>query len=182
MIALLELTLPGLPTIYNGDEIGMEDGKILPHQVRDPSATEEMGGRDPQRTPMQWDATKNAGFTTGEPWLPVAESSTKNNVAQQMDDDESFLSLYQMLLHLRHIDPVLVSGSFDLIDVVNDMLVYQRSGDDRTYLVVLNFANESRSVQVPKGDVLFLTNRGDVEEYDEHGVAGRQNQNKSNSL
>ena len=86
-----------------------------------------------------------------------------------MDDDESFLSLYQMLLHLRHIDPVLVSGSFDLIDVVNDMLVYQRSGDDRTYLVVLNFANESRSVQVPKGDVLFLTNRGDVEEYDEHG-------------
>ncbi len=169
MIALLELTLPGLPTIYNGDEIGMEDGKILPHQVRDPSATEEMGGRDPQRTPMQWDATKNAGFTTGEPWLPVAESSTKNNVAQQMDDDESFLSLYQMLLHLRHIDPVLVSGSFDLIDVVNDMLVYQRSGDDRTYLVVLNFANESRSVQVPKGDVLFLTNRGDVEEYDEHG-------------
>ena len=40
-------------------EIGMEDGKILPHQVRDPSATEEMGGRDPQRTPMQWDATKN---------------------------------------------------------------------------------------------------------------------------
>lgn len=169
MIALMELTLPGLPTIYNGDEIGMEDGVTLPHQVRDPSATHEMGGRDPQRTPMQWDATKNAGFTTGEPWLPVAPSYVQNNVAQQVDDDESYLSLYQMLLHLRRIDPVLVSGSFDLVDVVNDMLVYQRSGDDRSYLVVLNFSHQSRTANVPVGDLLFMTNSGDVVDYTDAG-------------
>lgn len=170
MIALLELTLPGLPTIYNGDEIGMEDGVVLPHQVRDPSATDAMGGRDPQRTPMQWDSGTNAGFSTGEPWLPVAPTYQQCNVAQQIDDDESFLSLYSMLLHLRHIDPVLISGSFELIDVVNDMLVYQRSGDDRSYLVVLNFADRSRTATVPLGDVLFLTNKGDVIDYSDDGA------------
>lgn len=147
----------------------MENGTILPHQVRDPSATVEMGGRDPQRTPMQWDSSKNAGFTAGEPWLPVAASYPDCNVAQQIDDDESFLSLYSMLLHLRHIDPVLISGSFDLVDVENDMLVYQRSGDDRSYLVVLNFAYESRTAKVPVGDVLFMTNKGDVEQYADNG-------------
>lgn len=74
-----------------------------------------------------------------------------------------------MLLHLRRIDPVLVRGSFDMVDVSNDMLVYQRSGDDSSYLVVLNFASQPRSAVVPKGDLLVLTNIGDVLEYNSNG-------------
>lgn len=169
LIALMELTLPGLPTIYNGDEIGMVDGEILPHQVQDPSATVEMGGRDPQRTPMQWDDSPNAGFTTGQPWLPVASSYRERNVKQQIDDDDSFFTLYTTLLHLRRVDKVLVDGSFELIDIVNNMLVYQRSGDDRLYLIVLNFSDETSEATVPYGDILFLTNKNDVEEYNEDG-------------
>lgn len=169
LVALMELTLPGLPTIYNGDEIGMVDGEILPHQVQDPSSTEEMGGRDPQRTPMQWDDSPNAGFTTGEPWLPVASSYRERNVKQQIYDDDSFLTLYTTLLHLRRVDKVLVYGNFELIDIVNDMLVYQRSGDDRCYLVVLNFSNSTSDAKVPYGDILFMTNKHDVEEYNEDG-------------
>lgn len=170
MIALMQLTLPGLPTIYNGDEIGMENGEILPSQVRDPSAGQNaMGGRDPQRTPMQWSAAKNAGFTDGDPWLPIAASYKLYNVEKEKHDPESFLSLYSMLLYLRRIDKVLVSGSFEVIDIVDDMLVYKRAGDDRTYFVVMNFSHDSRSVKIPYGDVLFLTNSGDIERYTDDG-------------
>ena len=169
LIALMELTLPGLPTIYNGDEIGMVDGEVLPHQIQDPSTSDEMGGRDPQRTPMQWDAGSGAGFTTGSPWLPVASSYTERNVEQQIHDDDSFLTLYATLLYLRRVDTVLIDGSFDLVDIVNNMLVYQRSGDDRTYLIVLNFSDAESDALVPYGDILFMTNKQDVIEYREDG-------------
>ncbi len=170
MIALMQLTLPGLPTIYNGDEIGMQNGVILPEQVRDPSAGENgMGGRDPQRTPMQWSHGPYAGFTTGEPWLPIESSYPQYNVADEIDDDESFLSLYMTLLHLRTIDKTLISGGFEVVDIVDDMLVYKRSGDDNNYLVIMNFSEEARSAKVPLGDVLFMTNKDDILEYDEQG-------------
>lgn len=171
MIALLELTLPGLPTIYNGDEIGMVNGDISPDQVRDPApGASELGGRDPQRTPMQWSDERNAGFTTNAtPWLPIASSYYRYNVAHEIQDQESFLSLYSILLHLRHIDPVLVHGSFEVVDIVDDMLVYKRSGNDSTYLAVFNFSDHSSSATIPVGDILFMTNRDDVEKYTDDG-------------
>lgn len=171
MIALLELTLPGLPTIYNGDEIGMINGDISPDQVRDPApGASELGGRDPQRTPMQWSDERNAGFTkSATPWLPIASSYYRYNVAHEIEDQESFLSLYSILLHLRHIDPVLVHGSFEVVDIVDDMLVYKRSGNDSTYLAVFNFSDHSSSATIPVGDILFMTNRDDVEKYTDDG-------------
>lgn len=170
MIALMQLTLPGLPTIYNGDEIGMEDGQIEPHEVRDPSAGQNaMGSRDPQRTPMQWSSEDNAGFTQGEPWLPIAKTFRSYNVKSELTDPESYLSLYSMLLHLRRVDRVLIDGQFDIIDIVDDMLVYRRSGDDKNYFVVMNFSSDSRSAKIPYGDVLFLTNKDDIERYTDEG-------------
>src|SRR4028118_2310319 len=73
--AMLLLTLRGTPTLYYGDELGMEDVPIPPELEQDPWGKRVPGmglGRDPERTPMQWDASPAAGFTTGEPWLPVA--------------------------------------------------------------------------------------------------------------
>src|SRR5918994_1015648 len=72
--AMLLLTLRGTPTLYQGDELGIGKVDIPPHQVRDPKELREPGiglGRDPSRTPMAWDGSLNAGFTTGEPWLPL---------------------------------------------------------------------------------------------------------------
>jgi alpha-glucosidase len=99
--AMLLLTLRGTPTIYYGDEIGMPQAVIPPDRVRDPLEKLLPGtgmGRDGSRTPMQWDDTKNAGFSEVEPWLPLAESFPGANVAEQRGDRKSIYQLYQRLI------------------------------------------------------------------------------------
>ena len=87
LAALLLMTLRGTLYIYYGDELGMEDVEIPTAKVQDPWETREPGrGRDPNRTPMQWDATPHAGFTTGTPWLPVGSHAKERNVEAQMKD------------------------------------------------------------------------------------------------
>src|SRR5258706_7704584 len=73
--AMMLLTLRGTPFIYYGEEIGMTDAPTPPERIVD------VDGRDPARTPMQWDATANAGFTTARPWLPIAPAAQRVNVA-----------------------------------------------------------------------------------------------------
>ena len=101
--AMLLLTLRGTPTMYYGDEIGMHDVQIPPEPVQDPSSAHVPGlglGRDPERTPMQWDAGPNAGFTTGRTgcrWPTI----TTRNVAAEHADPRSMLALYRRLIALR---------------------------------------------------------------------------------
>ena len=79
---MLLLTLRGTPTFYYGDEIGLENGIIPPEKIQDPQGI-NLGAertRDVARTPMQWDASPNAGFSTAEPWLPVTADYTTRNV------------------------------------------------------------------------------------------------------
>src|SRR5438067_4833032 len=86
--AMMLLTLRGTPTIYQGEEIGMADVPIPPERVRDPWELNVPGlglGRDPERTPMQWDASPHAGFSSSEPWLPVASEYQVTNVATQSE-------------------------------------------------------------------------------------------------
>lgn len=148
LVALLQLLLPGMPTVYYGDEIGMVNGQILPHQVRDPSARDNpMGGRDPQRTPMQWSGASNAGFTAGAPWLPVAKSYWRNNVQRQRGQEDSFLSLYRHLLALRRTLP----DAFSVVSSDDDILVLQRGDSTEKYHVVLNFGSRTYSYSLPEG-------------------------------
>src|SRR6185369_12806490 len=98
LAAMLLLTLRGTPTIYQGEEIGMEDVPIPSQAVCDPWEKNVPGlglGRDPERTPMQWDASENAGFTTGEPWLPLSSDHHVLNVQRQRAEPSSMLSLYR---------------------------------------------------------------------------------------
>lgn len=174
LIAMLQLTMPGMPTIYYGDEIGMEDGVILPEQIRDPSARDnEMGGRDPERTPMQWDDTRNAGFSEADTtWLPVAESYMTYNVAQERQNKDSFFSLYKELLALRSNDDAMIIGDFHEVksDKKSNVLAYERTGSSCTYKVILNFADAPRKVFVSyKGDVLVSTRPGHSPAINEHG-------------
>lgn len=155
LMAMFLLTQPGLPTMYYGDEIGMEDGTILPHQVQDPSGKNNtMGGRDAERTPMQWSSAKHAGFTTHIPWLPISRNARRRNVASELRDDDSFLRLYQQLLQLRSQDATLRQGNISVIaDHTGDVLAYDIAGASH-YRVLLNFAAVKQTV--------FATHQGEV--------------------
>lgn len=150
LMAMFLLTQPGLPTMYYGDEIGMSDGTILPHQVQDPSGKNNpMGGRDPERTPMQWSDDKRAGFTTHVPWLPVAKSAHSYNVDREQSDPDSFLSLYRALLRLRKADDALLEGSFHEIHRGDkEVLAYERKSPQAHYVVQLNFSSKKETVFV----------------------------------
>jgi len=143
--AMLLLTLRGTPTLYYGDEIGMHDAEIPPEKVQDPFEKNVPGrglGRDPQRTPMQWSAAKNAGFTEGEPWLPIAKDYAQINVETERDDPFSILSLYTQLIKVRRGEPALEVGELEPIDTDGDLLTYVRREGESAFLVALNFGSE----------------------------------------
>ncbi len=139
--AMMLLTLRGTPTLYMGDEIGMHNVPIPPHRVQDPCEINTPGlglGRDPQRTPMQWDDRPNAGFTTGAPWLPLSEDYENVSVQMQRDDEHSMLTLYRRLLELRRSQPALNVGSYGHVPTEGDLLAYLRRDGDQQFLIVLN--------------------------------------------
>jgi alpha-glucosidase len=148
---MLLLTLRGTPTLYYGDEIGMHDVGIPPERVQDPVERNVPGlglGRDPQRTPMQWSAEPQAGFSTGEPWLPLAPDYREVNVAVQRDASDSMLRLYRALIALRRSEPALEVGRFELVQTEGDLLAYVRRGrrEEREFLVALNLVADPRSL------------------------------------
>jgi alpha-glucosidase len=170
--AMLLLTLRGTPTLYYGDEIGMENVPIPPERERDPFGMNMPGtgqGRDPERTPMQWDASPNAGFTAEgvEPWLPLAADWRESNVEAQRRDPRSMLGLVEALLRLRRAEPALSLGSYRTLSVEGDVLVYARAGrDGRAFVVALNLTPEPRTVafadgELPSGGRVVLSTRMD---------------------
>ena len=141
--AMLLLTLRGTPTIYYGDELGMRDVPIPPELVQDPHERNVPGlglGHDPERTPMQWDAGPNAGFTAGTPWLPLADDYPTVNVAAERDALRSMLTLYRSLIALRRDAPALAVGGYRAA-AGGDLLAYLREGGGRRFLVVLNLGD-----------------------------------------
>jgi alpha-glucosidase len=140
--AMLLLTLRGTPTLYYGDELGMHNVPIPPDRVQDPFEKNVPGigvGRDPSRTPMQWSPAENAGFTSGEPWLPNAEDFGSVNVELEAMAPKSMLALYHELIHLRRREPSLSIGAFAALPAQGDLLAYRRQFNDaRRFLIVLN--------------------------------------------
>jgi alpha-glucosidase len=140
--AMMVLTLRGTPFLYYGEELGMLDGEIPPERVVD------VDGRDPERTPMQWDASPGAGFSVpgggsapAEPWLPVAASADRVNVAAERDDPASMLSLYRRLIWYRKGSAALRWGGYrSLPDVPDSLYAFLRESPEERLLVVLNFA------------------------------------------
>ena len=162
--AMLLLTLRGTPTLYYGDEIGMHQVAIAPDQVRDPFEKNVPGigvGRDGCRTPMQWDASRNAGFSTAQPWLPVAEDFQSTNVANLDADASSILNLYKALIALRKKCPPLVSGAYVPVAADGDLLLYRRQSENGAITVALNLGAEPVSLKSDAaglaGEILLST-------------------------
>jgi alpha-glucosidase len=167
LAAMLLLTLRGTPTLYYGDEIGMRDVEIPPEMVRDPQGIKSPGyGRDPVRTPMQWDAGPNAGFCPPdvEPWLPVAGDYATTNVETQRDNPDSMLSFVRRLLWLRNELPALTLGAYRPLEIGSDSVVaYLREHDESRVLVALNFGAESLAFPLGAtgGELLLCSTRPD---------------------
>ena len=102
-------------------------------------------GRDPERTPMQWDGSANAGFTDGEPWLPLSADRATVNVAAQRADPTSMFSLYRALIALRRREPALSIGVHVKAEAIGDVLTYRRFHDGRWITVALNFSDAPRA-------------------------------------
>jgi oligo-1,6-glucosidase len=151
----------GTPYIYQGEELGMtnmsfasiDDFRDLESlnyyrealSGSDGSRAAELlagiavGGRDNARTPVQWDATPNAGFTTGEPWIPVNPNHTWLNAAAQTSDPGSVFAWYRRLVRLRHEEHVLIDGDFSLLFPEDpQVFAYTRTNDDTSLLVLAN--------------------------------------------
>jgi alpha-glucosidase len=153
--AMLLLTLRGTPTMYYGDEIGMTNVAVAPDAIRDPWARNEPGrgfGRDPQRTPMQWNGAAGAGFTEGDPWLPLGEDHGACNVETLKADKRSILCLYRRLIELRSDSRALSVGDFTLMDSAEDILLYRRSCGEDHLTVALNFAPTEKTLELPPAD------------------------------
>ncbi len=150
-MAAMYLTLRGTPIMYYGEEIGMQNNDPKRREdVKDPIG--KLGwpkekGRDGERTPMQWNETPRAGFTSGIPWNPIPETYRSYNVADELKDPNSILNWYKKLLTLRHADAALLEGGYIALNE-NDpnVLSYLRKSNDDAVIVVINMSAAPQKV------------------------------------
>jgi alpha-glucosidase len=153
LMASLYLTLRGTAVMYYGEEIGMENNDPKrPEEVKDSMG--KLGwpkekGRDGERTPMQWNAETNAGFSAATPWLPVDDRYQSYNVASEKQDANSILNYYHQLLAMRHTNKALLEGKYIALNEDDaSVLSYMRSYKGQNVLVVLNMSGVDRTVNL----------------------------------
>jgi len=143
---VLLLTLRGTPMLYYGDELGMTDVPVPPERVRDPWERNVPGlGRDPARTPMPWEPGPTGGFCPPgvEPWLPMGPTGRGCDVATQMSDPTSMLSLTREVIRLRRLHPALALGSYRALDgTPPQVFAYLRELDGERLVVAINLSEE----------------------------------------
>ena len=153
--AMILLTLRGTPFLYYGEELGMRNGRIPREAIQDPMGKRYWPvyrGRDMARTPMQWDHTASAGFSSAAPWLPLNPDHDRVNVAAQAADPRSVLSFYRELVWLRKNTRALQSGSLQWTEgLPESCLGFQRSLGTDTFQVLVNFSKAPVRFPAPCG-------------------------------
>ena len=170
MLAILLHGMQGTPYIYQGEELGMtnvqydiEDYKdceiinMYHERLEKGYSKDEImksiyaKGRDNARTPMQWDDSANAGFTTGTPWIKVNDNYDKINAKSQVNDPDSIFSCYKKLVQLRKDYPVFVDGKFTLLlEDDENIFAYSRKNEEKTMIVVCNFFDKEIPMPLAK--------------------------------
>ena len=168
MFAILLHMLKGTPYIYQGEEIGMTNKPIKDfsdisdiesrnmylqridegYKKEDIIKSINTKGRDNARTPIQWDETEHAGFTTGTPWLGVNPNYKSINVKDALADKNSLFYTYKKLIQLRKDNPIMIWGDFKLLDTPDEIFAFEREYQDETWLIVNNFSNNKHKLQL----------------------------------
>ena len=161
LFATLLLCLRGSVCLYQGEELGLTEADVPFEALRDPYGIEfwpEFKGRDGCRTPMVWDqTTPNAGFSTGTPWLPVAQAHLTHAVTGQEDDPNALLHHYRRMIALRHAHPALRSGDQTEMHARGDVLTFVRTRGDQTLFCAFNMGPEPAQITIPPGDWQAVT-------------------------
>ena len=182
-LGMMYFFMQGTPFIYQGQEIGMTNVQFeeltdyddiqsvnrARQMMEEGTPREEAmnyiyaSSRDNVRTPMQWNAQPEAGFTTGTPWLGVNPNYADINVAESLKDPNSIYHFYKEMIALRRDNEALIYGSYELVlPLHKEVYAYKRQGNSETYLVVVNVFNDSAEVDLTPFDLkeLVLTNYG----------------------
>ena len=187
MLATMYFMLRGLPFIYQGQEIGMENMCLMPlEQIDDISAIDQyqvaidagfspeeslkvvsLYNRDNARSPMQWNTEENAGFTSGKPWLMLNPNYKEINVAAQIHDEDSVFSYYKKLIALRknpeYAETVGYGEVVPYLEDTHNLMAYYRKGD-KDLLVIGNFQREEQAIVLPSAcKKVLLNNYPDVQ-------------------
>lgn len=183
MLVTIMMTLKGTPYIYEGEEIGMTnypfkdlseyrdietfnmlekesvkrgipENKVMTHLL--------YGSRDHARTPMQWDSTDYAGFSSVYPWINVNPNYKDINVENELNDEDSILNYYKKAIKLRHDNKVLVYGDFKQVKTNKNYFVYERTLNDDKYLVIINLTNKTLKYPINSDGDIILHNYKDI--------------------
>ncbi len=150
----LLLTLRGTPFMYYGEEIGLRDIHLRRNEILDPPGKKYWPiykGRDGCRSPMQWNDSDFAGFSTHKPWLPVHPDYLQRNVSSQQADPGSLFNFTKKMLALRKEIPALCRGEFVPLVTPPEVLAYLRCSEQQFVLVAMNFSGRKVSFSVPDG-------------------------------
>lgn len=180
LLAMLQLTVRDVPCMYYGEEIGMTDHKLpfgsafdpIPHKFKFiPRFVFDLLGmtinRDEVRTPMQWDGTKNAGFSSAEKtWLPVHKNFKEINVEKEGNEEYSLLNSIRALLKIRAGEKALQEGALEILnDLPKGILGYARTYSDQKLIVLLNFNEQTKIVHMEFSECVFkLSERDEAKE------------------
>lgn len=174
LFAILLHFMKGTPFVYQGEEIGMtnivvsdidqvddiESRNMYFDRINKGYSKEQLlhainvKGRDNARTPMQWNGSVHAGFSSGQPWLCVNDNYETINVENQLHDPASILSTYRQLIHYRKNNELIVFGEYELLDTEEDVFSYLRYNDTEAILVVTNLSEKAHRFVYPKNLVL----------------------------
>ena len=177
----MNLSLKGMPFIYEGEEIGMTNGDfrglrdikdieshninqamkrlLLVHSIRRKIILRTT--RDNARTPLQWDDSEYAGFTTGHPWLKINANKSFINVKSEQEDEDSILNFYKKMIQLRKSSTALTTGSYRKVAAPNDVYIFTRESKEERLYIYCNLSSFFKSVEF-YGDKVIFDNYDDV--------------------
>jgi alpha-glucosidase len=146
--------------MYYGEEIGMTNVPVTPAEVQDPAEKNQQGlglGRDPERSPMPWDSSPQAGFTTTKPWLRLGADHETVNVSKLGQERNSIFNLYRTLIRLRRTNEALISGRIQEVAEDGSVLRYERENHQQHFLILLNLGHVQQDVYVAEGRIVITT-------------------------